>query len=221
MPVEGPVRDGSPASFDLIETMRWEPATGFVRFDRHLARLYASARELGFDFDARRIGEVLNNAITDPAKPLRARLALSPNGDAPASMQPFEALPPNKVWILRIAHNRVDSRDPLLRHKTSRRDVYMKARAGYQPHQADEVILLNERGEVCEGTITNVFADTGDGVLLTPALACGLLPGVLRSELLDEGRAREAVLGTADLADANRLFVGNSLRGLIQARLAG
>ena len=70
----------------------------------------------------------------------------------------------------------------------------MKARAEYQVHQADEVILLNERGEVCEGTITNVFADVGDGVLVTPALACGLLPGVLRGELLDEGRASEAVL---------------------------
>ena len=88
-------------------------------------------------------------------------------------------------------------------------------------HQADEVILLNERGEVCEGTITNVFVDIGDGVLVTPALACGLLPGVLRGELLDAGRAREAVLSPADLMDAKALFVGNSLRGLIPARLAG
>ena len=88
-------------------------------------------------------------------------------------------------------------------------------------HQADEVILLNERGEVCEGTITNIFADPGDGVLLTPAPACGLLPGVLRGELLDGGRAREAVLGPADLMDAKGVFVGNSLRGLVPARLAG
>ena len=119
---------------------------------------------------------------------------LSPDGDVHASTQPFEPLPPHKVWNLRIARIRLDSADPLLRHKTSRRDAYMKARAEYPVHQADEVILLNERGEVCEGTITNVFVDAGDGVLLTPALACGLLPGVLRGELLDEGRASEAVL---------------------------
>ena len=97
-------------------------------------------------------------AIADPAKPLRTRLVLSADGDVHASTQPFEPLPPDKVWNLRIAHIRLDSGDPLLRHKTSRRDAYIKARADYQVHQADEVILLNERGEVCEGTITNIFA---------------------------------------------------------------
>jgi 4-amino-4-deoxychorismate lyase len=221
MSAESPVRDGSPAGFDLIETMRWEPGTGFVRFERHLARLYASARELGFVYDPQCIGEILKNAVTDPSRQLRARLVLEPSGDVHASTQPFEPLPPNKVWTLRIAHNRLDSRDPLLRHKTSRREVYMKARSAYQVHQADEVILLNERGEVCEGTITNIFVDAGDDVLVTPALASGLLPGVLRAELLDAGRAREAVLWPSDLMDAKELFVGNSLRGLIPARLAG
>jgi 4-amino-4-deoxychorismate lyase len=221
MSPESPVRDGSPAGFDLIETMRWEPGTGFVRFERHLARLYASARELGFAYDPQRIGEALKAAIAEAAKSLRTRLVLSADGDVHASTQPFEPLPPNKMWTLRIAHNRVDSTNALLRYKTSRREVFMKARSDYQVHQADEVILLNERGEVCEGTITNIFLDTGNGALVTPALASGLLPGVLRDELLDTGRAREAVLGPADLADAKALFVGNSLRGLIPARLAG
>ena len=86
---------------------------------------------------------------------------------------------------------RLDSADPLLRHKTSRRETYVRARAEYLVDQADEVILLNERGEVCEGTITNIFVDFGDGVLLTPRLACGLLPGVLRGEMLDAGQARK------------------------------
>ena len=105
MSAESAVRDGSPAGFDLIETMRWEPGAGFVRFERHLARLYASARELGFAYDPQRIGETLKAAIADPAKPLRTRLVLSADGDVHASTQPFEPLPPNKVWNLRIAHN--------------------------------------------------------------------------------------------------------------------
>ena len=221
MSAESAVRDGVGTGFDLIETMRWEPAAGFVRFDRHLARLYASARELGFSYDPERIGETLKAAVTDPAKPLRTRLVLSADGDVHASTQPYEPLSPSKIWQVRIARIRLSSADPLVRHKTSRREVYMKARAEYQVHQADEMILLNERGEICEGTITNVFADHGDGVLVTPALASGLLPGVLRAELLETGRAKEAVLGAADLADAKALFVGNSLRGLIPARLAG
>src|SRR5262249_20033589 len=153
---------------------------GFVRFERHLKRLYASARELGFSYDPERIGAVLKNAIGQPDRSLRARLALAPNGDVTASTQPYEPLPQNEVWTLRIASIRLDSADALLRHKTTRRETYMQARAEYQMHQADEVILLNERREICEGTITNVFVDTGDGVLLTPPLASGLLPGVLR-----------------------------------------
>ncbi len=82
------------------------------------------------------------------------------------------------------------------------------------------MLLLNERGEVCEGTITNVFIDAGDGgPLLTPPLSCGLLPGVLRAEMLEAGRAVEAILTLADLKTAKELFVGNSLRGLIRVQL--
>jgi 4-amino-4-deoxychorismate lyase len=221
MSAESAVRDGVGAGFDLIETMRWEPGTGFLRFDRHLARLYGSARELGFSYDPQRVGEALKGAIAEATGPLRTRVVLSGNGDAHASTQPYEPLAPSKVWTLRVARVRLNSADPLVRHKTSRREVYMKARAEYQVHQADEMILLNERGEVCEGTITNIFVDAGDGVLVTPQLASGLLPGVLRGELLETGRASVSVLGPADLADAKELFVGNSLRGLIPARLVG
>jgi 4-amino-4-deoxychorismate lyase len=219
MSPESPVRDRDAAGFDLIETMRWEPVQGFIRFERHLARLYRSAHELGFAYDPEAIGRTLNEAIGEARAPLRARLVLSPNGDAAASTQPYEPLPPHKVWRLKIARTRLDSSDPLIAHKTSRRETYMKARAEYPVHQADEVILLNERNEVCEGTFTNVFVDTGDDVLLTPAIGSGLLPGVLRAELLAEGRAREAVIGRSDLIEASSLLIGNSLRGLIQARL--
>lgn len=219
MPAEGEIRDGDRAGFELIETMRWEPGGGFLRLERHLARLYGSAHVLGFHYDPERIGHVLKDAVGEADTALRTRLTLSADGEAQASTQPYEPPPAHKVWTLRIARTRLVSTDPLVRHKTSRRETYMHARAEYQVHQADEVLLLNERGEVCEGTITNLFADTGDGMLLTPALSCGLLPGVLRAELLDDGRAGEAVLTAADLIEATRLFVGNSLRGLVPAEL--
>jgi 4-amino-4-deoxychorismate lyase len=218
MSPESTFRDRDAAGFDLIETMRWEPETGFVRFERHLARLYGSARQLGFAYDPEAIGRTLNEAVGGARTPLRARLVLSSNGDATASTQPYEPLAPHKVWSLRLARTRLNSTDPLVRHKTSRRETYMKARSEFPVHQADEVILLNERDEVCEGTFTNVFIDVGD-VLLTPAVSSGLLPGVLRAELLAEGRAREAVIGQSDLIDAGVLLVGNSLRGLIPVRL--
>lgn len=220
MPAEGTLRDREPAGFELIETMRWEPGTGFVRLERHLARLYASAAELGFSCDPETVGAALAEAVGGTASMLRVRLVLARNGETRASAQPFEPLAPGAVWRLRIARTRLDSSDSLLRHKTTRRQVYTHARSEYLVQQADEVLLENEKGELCEGTITNLFADFGDGTLLTPPLACGLLPGVLRAELLDRGQAREAVLTAATLRDAKALFAGNSLRGLVPARLA-
>lgn len=218
MPAESPLRNGSTPALQLIETLRWEPGAGFVRLDRHLARLYASAHALGFAADPDAIGAVLREAKGERV-PLRVRLTLDREGTAKAVTQPFEPLGADVVWTLRIAATRLDAGDPLLRHKTSRRDAYEAARAEFDRADGDEVLLLNQRGELCEGTITNVFADFGDGMLLTPALASGLLPGVLRGALIDEGKAREEVLKPSDLAAANALHVGNSLRGLVPARL--
>ncbi len=220
MSLESALRDGEPAGFELIETLRWEPGFGFVRLERHLRRLYASAAELGFAFEAEKVGKSLSAAIKGAAGPMRVRLALSQGGDASTSAHPFEPVSPGKVWRVQIARTPLSSTDMLLRHKTTRRQIYTQARAEHLIHQADEVLMANERGEICEGTIANVFVDFGDGVLLTPHLDCGLLPGVLRAELLDQGKAREAVLTLEQLRAAKALFVGNSLRGLISAQLA-
>ena len=219
MSAEGTLRDGSPAGFELIETLRWEPAEGFVRLERHLARLYASAAVLGFAVDPETVDAALREGADGPV-PLRVRLTLARDGTVDVTAAPFEPVPADTVWTLRIAEARLASADPLLRHKTTRRQAYEAARAEFARDEADEVLLLNERDEVCEGTITSVFLDIGEPALLTPPLDCGLLSGVLRAQLLDEGAAREAALTEADLHAGKAIFVGNSLRGLIPARLA-
>jgi 4-amino-4-deoxychorismate lyase len=218
MPAESPLRDGDAAPFELIETLRWEPDGGFLRIDRHLARLYASAHALGFRADPDAIGEALGEARGERV-PLRVRLTLAADGMAKAVTEPFYPIAEGSIWRLAVAATRLDSSDPLLRHKTTRRAVYEKARAEFPRDEIDEVILLNERGEVCEGTITSVFIDIAEPVLRTPALACGLLPGVLRGSLLDQVTASEAVLTETDLRLAKAIFVGNSLRGLVKAGL--
>ena len=218
MPAEGALRDGTAAGFELIETLRWEPEEGFVRLERHLARLYASAHALGFAADPAAIGEALRDCRGERV-PLRVRLTLAEDGKANATTAPFEPLPADTVWTLRIAKARLDADDPLIRHKTTQRQVYEAARAEFSHDEADEVLLLNERGEVCEGTITNLFVDIGEPLLVTPALTSGLLPGVLRGSLLEQAKAREAVLTEADLRGAKAIHVGNSLRGLIKAKL--
>lgn len=218
MSPESPLRDGHGAGFELIETLRWEPQAGFIRLDRHLAKLATSARELGFRFSNADIRAALDASATGNA-PLRVRLTLAEDGRTDVTTQPFSPLASGTIWTLAIAKTRLDANDPLLRHKTTRRAAYDTARAEFSREMAGEVILLNQQGNVCEGTITNIFIDAGTGPYLTPALQCGLLPGVLRAELLATGQAIEAKLAVSDLQKARAIFVGNSLRGLIPASL--
>jgi 4-amino-4-deoxychorismate lyase len=197
----------------LIETFGWDGA-GFKRLPAHLARARASALALGFRWDADGVAAAL--AEVKGPLPLRVRLTVGRAGDAQVTTAPLSSGPAR--WMAGLSAERLASDAPLLRHKTTERAIYDRARATL-PEGLDEVIFLNERDELCEGAITNVFVER-DGVLLTPPLSCGLLPGVLRAELLASGRAREAVLHRDDLA-GRRVFLGNALRGLIPAVVAG
>lgn len=195
----------------LIETFGWDGA-GIARLPRHLARARAAARRLGFAFDEAAILDALST-VGGPA-PLRVRLTLGRGGDAEVTATP---LPPSpRLWRIAVAAERLSSGDPWLRLKTTQRACHDRVRTGLA-EGIDEMIFLNERQEVCEGTITNLFFDLGEG-LRTPPLASGCLPGILRAELLEAGRCREAVLAARDLARA-RLWVGNALRGLVPAEL--
>jgi 4-amino-4-deoxychorismate lyase len=204
--------------FSLIETLRYEPRQGFTRLRLHLARLERSARRIGFPKPADAAAR-LQEAVVGAAGPLRVRLTFDSTGRVEVTTAPFAPLSPEMIWTVGVAETRLDSADKLLRIKTTRRAVYDAARAEFTTLQADEVLMLNERGDVCEGTITSVFLDDGSGILRTPPIACGLLAGVLRTELICQRKARVARITLDDLA-TGKLFVGNSLRGLIPAKLS-
>ncbi|MES2771913.1 MAG: aminotransferase class IV, partial [Pseudomonadota bacterium] len=86
-------------------------------------------------------------------------------------------------------------------------------------HKVFDAIFLNTRGEVCEGARSNIFIERGDGLLHTPALSCGLLPGILRAQLLNSGRAVESVLSLEMLRSASKIYLSNALRGLFPVKL--
>ncbi len=216
MPAEEPLRDNR--AFHLIETMRWEPGFGIVRCALHMQRLAASAHMLGFALNMDRVVGALSR-LEGARNPLRVRLTLDRSGAVDVRSQPFVALPNGTVWRLGIGSVRLESGDTLLRHKTSLRSRYDQARAEFDTSEVDEVLLLNEHGQLCEGTITNLFVKADDGPLVTPPISCGLLAGVLRAELLAQGKAIERVVRPEDLTDG-AVFVGNSLRGLIPGRLS-
>ena len=199
----------------LIETLLWDGAA-CPRLAGHMERLAMGAGVLGYPCDR---GAAV--ALIDAAAPVglaaRLRLTLGAGGDLAIETAP---LPATKTrWKLGLAPARQRSDDPWLRVKSTRRAAYDAARAALPP-DLDEVVFQNERGEVCDGTITTLFFDRGDGQMRTPPLSSGLLPGVLRAELLASGCAVEEVLFTGDLPQV-RLWLGNALRGLIAADWAG
>ena len=201
---------------ELIETLRHDEAAGFLRLASHFQRMAASAGVFGLCFDERLARQALDAAVAGKAGPLRVRLALDEAGQFQSVAVP---LPPNPAqWTYAISPERVYSGDELLRHKTSWRELYEGEVARLK---TDEVLFLNERGELAEGARSNVFVRR-KGVLLTPPLAAGLLPGRLREELLAKGEAVEATLTEADLQEAQgEVYFGNSLRGLVRAVRAG
>jgi 4-amino-4-deoxychorismate lyase len=204
--VESALHAGAGApDLKLIETLGWD-GTAFARLDLHMARLARSAARLGWGCDPAAARGALHAAA--PAHAARIRLTLDASGKVDITTAP---LPPAKpLWRIGLASARLASADPWLTLKSSNRASYDSARATLS-EALDEVIFQNEKGEVCDGTITTVFFDRGQG-MHTPPLSCGLLPGVLRAELA----LPEQILRAEDLPHV-RLWVGNSLRGLIPA----
>ena len=207
-------RDARP--FDLIETMAFDPERGIALLDRHLHRLSNSARTFGFAFDRHAARNELQAATFRLRNPSKIRLLLAPSGAIAVEVSPMPM--PRAAITVAIVPLPVTPRDFRLRHKTSDRAFYDVAR---RKSGADEVIFERPDGRLTEGSFTSLFVPRKDGkggdLLITPPLAAGLLPGVLRAELLDSGRAIEGDLTVADLM--TEFFVGNALRGLIVTRV--
>ena len=149
------------------------------------------------------------------------RLLLAEEGTITVTSTAIALPTKDTVWRFVISDQRLDEKDPFFYHKTTRRQFYDREMERQKAlTQCDEVVFLNKKGELTEGTRTNLFIEI-DGRLFTPALTCGLLPGTLRDELLDLPRAAasEAILTPQDLISADRIYLGNSVRGLVRAEL--
>jgi para-aminobenzoate synthetase/4-amino-4-deoxychorismate lyase len=208
---------GFDPGFELIETLRLD-CGNYPFLAMHLERLEGSARALGFACDLPAIFAVLAGAASSCATGLyRVRLTLAHDGCCRIGVAPLTD--EHGPWSVVLFDERLDAGDYLLRHKTSARSRYQRALATLaETPELFDAIFLNARSEVCEGARSNVFVER-DGVLLTPPLSCGLLPGVMRRHLLESGRAVESVLSVDDLLGAPALYMANALRGLIPVSL--
>jgi para-aminobenzoate synthetase/4-amino-4-deoxychorismate lyase len=195
---------------DLIETMRLQGGS-IADLPRHLARMAASAAFFGWVFDAEWVESQVKAAVLG-VESGRVRLLYSGSGAVCVQVSPPTAVVSGLVSVA-LVRLPVAADDWRLRHKTTDRGFYDAAR---RAAGAFECVFVDASGEVTEGSFTNVFVER-DGLLVTPPIELGLLPGVLRGRLIDEGRAVQGRVTAGDLAGG--FFIGNALRGLMAARL--
>ncbi len=207
----------SEAEFALIETMLWRD--GIALLEWHMKRLADSARYFDFAFDEAAIRAAIYAAARgcEAGRRYRLRLRLGRDGRCDVEANPAAAVAQN--GRVAMASERVSSTDRFLRHKTTHRALYERWRARAAAAGVEDFLFLNERGELTEGAISNVFVER-EGWLLTPPVSAGALPGVFRAHVLESNpRAREQRLTAADLESADAIWLCNALRGLYRVEM--
>ncbi|MBN1867237.1 aminodeoxychorismate synthase component I [Candidatus Sumerlaeota bacterium] len=205
-----------PREFTLFETLRLDPDGTYTFLREHLARLARSARYWGWRFPRSRVVSTLEEVARKPDEDARAtdrdrivRIDLGRDGTVAVATRPLTDLhPPIRALLSSV---RTDEGDPLVYHKTSRRDAYDAALAEAKKHACAEAILSNGADRLTEGSFTNLFVQI-DGRWFTPPLGDGLLDGVWRRHFLRRRRATQRSLTRDDLVSAERVVLGNSVR---------
>jgi para-aminobenzoate synthetase/4-amino-4-deoxychorismate lyase len=196
--------------FSLLETMLWTPEEGFFLLDYHLRRAADSAKYFGWLVDIEQIRRQLFKQASGFAEgPQRVRLLIASNSALDIQASPLSPTEPARPMSVKLAQNPVNSADVFLYHKTTRRQIYEAAKQACPG--CDDVLLWNERSELTEFCVANVVAEI-NGALYTPPITSGLLAGVFRCRLLEQGGIQERVLHVSDLNRCRKLFLINSVR---------
>lgn len=197
------------ADLELIETMRWDPGSGFYELARHLSRLSDSAWYFDVPLDPAEVRAALDRATRGAELGLKVRLLVDRTGWITVETEPLQP-PVSAPLSLAIDTVQVDPLDPLLHHKTTNRSVYEEAAERFP--QADDVVLVNQAGYITETTIGNL-AVLIDGIWVTPPTRDGLLAGVRRASMLAAGDLIERSVTVEELRSARGIARLNAVRG--------
>ncbi len=205
--------------FYLFETFKWLRNKENPLLFLHYKRLLNSAKYFQFNIprelkNFETFIEYLKENLSFYYKdPLRVKLLLSPEGNIKLEVTQISSLSWEKPLIVGLIKRKSS---PMVYHfhKTTLREEYDTARELLQKLGLKEILFYNEREELLEGTISNLFWKRSR-IYYTPPLSLGLLPGVLRERLLREKKAVERIITLRDLRKKEGcLYIGNSLRGL-------
>ena len=199
--------------FELLESLRLEDGQ-LARLPQHLARLRRSASHFGVPLDENQLHAHLGAlAQQHPQGVYKVRLLVDLAGRVTTEAAPLSpSVGPVHVGL---ATQAMPPADEFIWHKTTRRDAYQSFKA--QPGCFD-TLLYNRLGELTEFTIGNVAIQL-DGQWITPPISCGLLPGVMRENLLQSGQLTEGVVTLAALEQSTGLALINSVRGWVDVKL--
>lgn len=205
--------------FDILETLALRD--GELRHGAlHLERMALAAQHFAYPWNAGAARAALQGLARQHPRGLwRVRLLLHADGRFTA--QAFASPPsPAQVLLQWAGAPLAQAHSEFVRFKTTRRAHY-DALAPTAGSAAFDSLLFNTAGEITECTRGNIAALLDDGRWVTPALACGLLPGIGRAVALQAGRVQEGVLRLEDVPRVRAWAFMNSLRGWIPARVAG
>ena len=195
-----------PQGFSLLETLLWQPESGYFLFEKHLERMADSAAYFGFEFSPETLHTHLAALAENFTSPKRVRVLADRFGSLTSEAKDFH--PQEKPFKITLAQKPIDSQNVFLFHKTTKRDMY--------PTPAyDDILLFNEKEELTEFTIGNLVIETDEGKF-TPPISCGLLGGTFRAHLLETGQISERVIQKDELANCKAIFLVNSVRGWVK-----
>lgn len=202
-----------PQAFELLETLRWTPDEGCFLLERHLQRMEAAARRLGYRWVREPVIAAVEQALAGAGTPTRVRVLVNQDGQPRVELGPLEPI----VSPVRagLAARPIDPANLFLFHKTTNRIHLERER---RP-EYDDTILWNPAREITESIVANIVVSI-DGRKVTPAAECGLLPGTFRADLLARNEIVEGRVSIDQLRRAERFWLINSVRGWYDAILA-
>ena len=203
--------------FELVETMLFRKKFLYAR--DHISRMLSSAEYFAYPFSRPMLKELLKEIALelDSDKDYRVRILLDKKGSLRWEKSAI-LLKKNSSYTLQLSSQPVNEKNPFLFHKTTHRPWYNKAMRDIKRGRCFDVAFCNSKGEITEGSISNLFIEKNK-TLYTPPVTCGLLPGILRKNLISRRKCKEKVIPLKDIFSADNVYCGNSVRGLIKVNV--
>ncbi|MDI7188792.1 aminodeoxychorismate synthase component I [Leptospira santarosai] len=206
----------APQGFFLFETILYK--NGILYFlKEHLERIKKSAKIFQFPFSKKEWDTSLKQIASISPGPNAYKIKISLDSLGKFRIESHKLPKFRKEGIVKISEIEIDSSSEFRKHKTNLREIYDGEGKRFRDSGYIDVLYLNEKKEIIEGSICNIFVKIGDSYF-TPPISSGALPGIFRNRLLKRNGFYEKTLSLDDLRRSNSIFLCNSVRGILRVK---